>query len=176
MKLLAGYLIGFMCCLPGVTFADDYIDNLSPQKEKFLELNISLPPYPQDDNLQAVPIFARDTGFEYFVDLKSLSVDSDGVTRYTMVVKSPSGASNVFYEGVRCDAGEYKTYAYGSTARTFQPLRKSEWQPILGSDTRHYQYDLAKNFLCNPAGGSYKKDAVINRFQNFQDQNTDLLQ
>ena len=176
MRFLIMCLIGGVCCQTGSVFADDYIDRLAPKKEKFIELNISLPPYPQESALQTVPIDNRNAGFQYSVDVNSLSVGSDGVTRYTMVVKSPSGSSNVFYEGVRCDTAEYKTYAYGTTAGTFLPLRNASWKPIVSGDNRHYQQDLAKNFLCNPSGGPYKRAIVINRFQNFQDESTDLLQ
>ena len=41
----------------------------------------------------------------------SLTVGTDGVVRYTVVVTSPAGARNVNYEGIRCDTYEWRLYA-----------------------------------------------------------------
>jgi hypothetical protein len=41
----------------------------------------------------------------------SLSVGADGVVRYVVVARSPTGALNVAFEGLRCKTGEMKTYA-----------------------------------------------------------------
>jgi hypothetical protein len=35
------------------------------------------------------------------------------VVRYTVVVKSPAGAETVSFEGMRCESGERKLYAFG---------------------------------------------------------------
>ena len=43
----------------------------------------------------------REEGLD-FVDRASVSHGKDGVMRYTVVVRSASGASSVFHEGLRC--------------------------------------------------------------------------
>ena len=52
-------------------------------------------------------------GQSLFVDEASVHYGSDDVIRYTMVIVSPSGARNVTFEGMRCETGERRLYAFG---------------------------------------------------------------
>ena len=70
----------------------------------------TLPPLPQQTDLLAFDV-SGNTPLTFAVDSKSLSVGDDGVVRFTVVAKSPSGASNVNYEGIRCDTYEWRQYA-----------------------------------------------------------------
>ncbi|WP_144112174.1 CNP1-like family protein [Paraburkholderia sp. BCC1886] len=70
----------------------------------------TLPPLPQDANLLPFDV-SGNTPLHFAIDRNSLSVGSDGVVRYTVVVTSPSGARNVNYEGIRCDTYEWRLYA-----------------------------------------------------------------
>jgi CNP1-like family len=70
----------------------------------------TLPPLPQESNLLPFDV-SGNTPLQFAVDRTSLSVGSDGVVRYTVVVTSPSGARNVNYEGIRCDTYEWRLYA-----------------------------------------------------------------
>src|SRR3982074_2310115 len=71
------------------------------------------------DTLPPLPIYATRvkvagpgiTPLSFFIDKNSLSVGTDGVIRYTVVVKSPAGARNVNYEGIRCDNYNWRLYA-----------------------------------------------------------------
>jgi len=69
-----------------------------------------LPPLPQQGNLLPFDV-SQNTPLQFFLDSKSVSVGSDGVVRYTVVIRSPSGARNVNYEGIRCDTYEWRLYA-----------------------------------------------------------------
>jgi hypothetical protein len=69
-----------------------------------------LPPLPQQGNLLPFDV-SQNTPLQFFLDSKSVSVGSDGVVRYTVVITSPSGARNVNYEGIRCDTYEWRLYA-----------------------------------------------------------------
>jgi hypothetical protein len=72
----------------------------------------------------------RTSPFRHYIDTKSLSVDAQQIVRYTVVVKSSSGGSNVAYEGMRCTPnGSFRTYAYGSGGR-FQPGGVADWRAV----------------------------------------------
>lgn len=42
---------------------------------------------------------------------ETLTVGADGVVRYVLVARSASGVSNTLYQGLRCDVGQFRTYA-----------------------------------------------------------------
>lgn len=84
---------------------------LLDEKSNWVENKVdALPPLPQDANLLPFEV-SGNTPLHFAVDRNSLSVGSDGVVRYTVVVTSPSGARNVNYEGIRCDTYEWRQYA-----------------------------------------------------------------
>jgi len=70
----------------------------------------TLPPLPQASNLLPFEV-SGNTPLQFSIDRNSLTVGTDGVVRYTVVVTSPSGARNVNYEGIRCDTYEWRQYA-----------------------------------------------------------------
>lgn len=70
----------------------------------------TLPPLPQESSLLPFEV-SGNTPLQFAIDRNSLSVGTDGVVRYTVVVTSPSGARNVNYEGIRCDTYEWRLYA-----------------------------------------------------------------
>ena len=61
----------------------------------------TLPEYPKPENYLQLQVSAT-TSFDFFVDAKSVSVGSDGVVRYSLIAKSPGGALNTSFEGIRC--------------------------------------------------------------------------
>ena len=90
---------------------DSAFTYLLDRKSNWAENKVdSLPSLPQQANLLPFDV-SGNTPLTFAVDSKSLSVGSDGVVRYTVVVKSPSGAYNVNYEGIRCDTYEWRQYA-----------------------------------------------------------------
>ena len=123
MKLL--YLL-LLVVFPG--WAADIEEEFEVDK-RWAELRTELPPFPEDENLIA---FNTGSGVEnrFFIDSKSVSLGKDGVIRYTMLVQSPSGARNVSYEGIHCEAREKKLYALGHADRTWAKPRVSQWERI----------------------------------------------
>ncbi|MDR2678814.1 MAG: CNP1-like family protein, partial [Zoogloeaceae bacterium] len=76
--------------LGGLGDEEDY----DTEKPEWKENEVALPPYPQDGDLISLYVSATAQN-RFFVDLANLSVGSDGVVRYTLVVISPSGVRNV---------------------------------------------------------------------------------
>jgi hypothetical protein len=92
------------------------------------ELVADLPPYPSDTTLIPLEIDVV-TPHRYFVDAKSVSTGKDGVVRYTLVVKTAGGATNISFEGIRCDSAEQKYYAIGRPAdRSWARARDPQWR------------------------------------------------
>ena len=85
---------------------------------------------------------------QYFVDKTSIKVGEDGVIRFSLVIKSSAGASNVSYEGIRCATSERKLYALGRDDKTWTQPRASEWQKLDFVRQFYAQRELSKNIFC----------------------------
>ncbi|MEJ2343847.1 MAG: CNP1-like family protein [Gammaproteobacteria bacterium] len=117
-------------------------------QSKWHEQAVKLPPYPAKTGL--VPLQVDDSPFKYFIDPRALTVGAkDRVVRYTVVIVSSSGVRNVRYEGLRCDAHEYKTYAFGVNDGPFQRNTAAQWQEIHGIGTDRYRADMLNQYACN---------------------------
>jgi len=68
------------------------------------------------------------TDFRYFVDWGSVSAGEDRIVRYVLVARSPSGAENITFEGIRCPK-EYRVYAVGRADGSWGG-GPGEWRPI----------------------------------------------
>lgn len=108
-----------------------------------------LPPYPKGGNL--APFYVGPSAFSFFVDPASVTVGQDGVVRYTLIARSASGATNVSYEGIRCDRYEGRVYAFGRSDGGWSQATYSQWTPIdrLASSP---QTSLADDFFCSQRG------------------------
>jgi len=138
----------------------------SPEGE-WKELAASLPAYPDDRDLIPVPMQPADT-LKVFLDKKSLSRIDDYVGRYTVVVMSPSGARNVYFEGIRCETKEYKTYALGADG-AFQPFKPSAWQAIPYFERNAFRFMLYKHYICDDGTSSARipSDVVRSLQENY---------
>jgi hypothetical protein len=128
--------------------------------EQWQEQQHKLPAYPKDDDLVEVAIDAAGAPFEFFIDRENLSVGLDEVIRYTLVIRSFSGASNVFHEGLRCDTLDYKTYAFGASDGKFIEASSPTWQHIGRDGTNRYRRHLAKYYMCS-LKLPYPKDRIL---------------
>ncbi|SIT44439.1 conserved hypothetical protein [Paraburkholderia ribeironis] len=90
---------------------DSAFTYLLDRKSNWVENTVdTLPPLPQDSTLLPFEV-SGNTPLQFAIDRNSLTVGTDGVVRYTVVVTSPSGARNINYEGIRCDTYEWRLYA-----------------------------------------------------------------
>ncbi|MCP3869564.1 MAG: hypothetical protein GY703_15995 [Gammaproteobacteria bacterium] len=135
----------------------DHVPNHIKEYE-WEEGEADLPNYPQEENLLPVQLGYSGSKFSYFVDSESLQVGEDGVVRYTLVIRSKSGASNVMSEGIQCSTRTYKTYAYGGSKGKFSTPRNPKWRPIRATGSRRYRYDLWSFYFCTPDGGLRAQD------------------
>ncbi len=68
-------------------------------EELWKEQQEPLPIFPRAQDLIPVRADAGAEGYNYFIDVNSVSLAADEVLRYTIVIQSPDGASNIIYEG-----------------------------------------------------------------------------
>ena len=121
-----------------------------PDRIEWEEGAVDLPAYPDDDDLVQLRVDNPRTSIEVFIDLASVTVGDDGVTRYTAVVTSPRGARNIIFEGLRCSDGTYRTYAFGDGRGAFGPLQQGEWRTVRGESGAYaYRRVLGQGVLCD---------------------------
>ena len=155
--------------VPALAVADWGDSQVQYEEQKaWTEQEAKLPAYPKDADL--LPFFvSAATDNRFFIDAKSIAVGKDGVVRYTLVVKSASGAVNVSFEGMRCATGQVKAYAFGRGDGTWFAARHPDWRTIVYKDRNRQHHVLFDDFFC-PGGiavGS-PKEAVeaLRRGQN----------
>ena len=86
----------------------------------------------------------------YGVDPATIQISlTDSVVRYVMVARSPSGASNVMYEGIRCSTAEFKTYARYLPEGRWQMLDNSPWRSLYDNMPSKHPLRFAKSGACD---------------------------
>ncbi|PLZ01711.1 hypothetical protein CY652_14660 [Burkholderia sp. WAC0059] len=121
---------------------------------------VSLPPLPSGNALLAFDV-SNTTPLTFAVDPNSLSVGSDGVVRYTVVVTSPSGARNVNYEGIHCATYEWRLYATMNASHDgWDQTVANDWAGIEGG-SNGYQASLYQDYFCSDKMPATTKPATI---------------
>jgi len=147
MKAVKWFFSLALTSLSAHSLADGF-DNEYEEKP-WAEIEVQLPAFPEQINLIPFQVGAMaDT--KYLIDGNSLSVGSDGVLRYSLVVISSEGAQNITYEGLRCATAERRFYAYGRSDKTWSKARSNQWVKIQGSTNNHH-IELYSNYFC-PVG------------------------
>ena len=133
----------------------DFEYDFDEDKKPWQEVESRLPPYPRAEHLMPFEVSAA-TRNRHFLDGASLSVGEDGVVRYTVVVRTPGGAENVSFEGMRCDNGERKLYAFGRSdgkgGGEWSRNRHARWEPIQARQATSYHRELFYHYLCTVEG------------------------
>ncbi|CAD6558916.1 hypothetical protein LMG28140_06508 [Paraburkholderia metrosideri] len=108
----------------------------------------TLPPLPKESNLLPFEV-SGNTPLQFAIDQTSVSVGSDGVVRYVVVVTSPSGARNVNYEGIRCDTYEARQYAgLNADHDGWDTTVANEFRRIENGTLNAYQASLYQDYMC----------------------------
>lgn len=150
-------LLIILSALPLLAHAEwGEFDHDFEQDKPWIEVAAQLPAYPKAENLLPITVSSA-TRNRHFADAASISVGTDKVVRYTVVIEAAGGAKNVSFEGLRCDSGEYRLYAYGHPDGTWSKARNAGWEPIKFRSLLSYQKALYEDYLC--PGGIPVKDA-----------------
>jgi hypothetical protein len=119
-----------------------------PEKSQWLEDKIQVPERIDMNDLEEFQVAANESRFRYYVERKSILHDKDGAVRFTLVIRSNSGATNSSYEGFRCRERLYKVYAYGGEG-FLTPVTGTDWEAIPKDESTDYRATLYDDLLCN---------------------------
>jgi hypothetical protein len=135
------------------------------EKKSWQELQAQIPPYPNLDKL--LPFEGGGASpHHFYVDPASISIGEDGVVRYTLVVRTAGGATNVSFEGIRCETRERKTYAIGhSRNHTWARPREPKWRPIEFHDLNQQYGVLYQDFFCQAKQPRRSVDEIVTRLK-----------
>ena len=111
------------------------------------EIQGQIPAYPADQNLIPLNVSAV-TPHRFFVDAASVSAGSDGVVRYTLVIRTAGGSTNISFEGIRCESREQKYYAIGRSDKNWVRARNPQWRPITYREVNAQHLTLYNEFMC----------------------------
>lgn len=116
-------------------------------KKPWKEIESMMPPYPRPEHL--VPFEGGGASqHRYFIDARSLSVGEDGVVRYTLLIRTAGGATNVSFEGMRCETREQKYYALGRADGSWVRARNPQWRRVNRQSINRYHDVLYADVLC----------------------------
>jgi hypothetical protein len=142
--------------------------------KSWAELQAQLPAYPKAGNLLPFDAGPASNNLHY-IDAPSIVVGEDFIVRYTRVIKSPEGAMNISYEGMRCatdgvrenarmkililkfQVTEKRLYAIGRDDRTWVRARVSKWEEVEDISQHYAQRALSRYFFC-PANGIVRNE------------------
>lgn len=125
-------------------FEEDY------ETKQWQEIEVKLPPAPSDAGLQSFYVSAS-TDNKFFIDLATLSIGSDGVVRYVLVINTPGGGRNVTFEGMRCETRENRIYASGRLDGTWSKSRNNDWSRVRDVYANRHHAALFLEYFC-PSG------------------------
>ena len=155
--LATAFALASLPCMAWSLFGSDDSD---PKEKPTAEFDWQLPPATVNENL--LPFYvSKSTRLTFAIDTTSLSVDTDGVIRYTIIGTSESGAKNISYEGIRCATSEKRLYALGHADGTWARARESEWQPIAVKASNLQHAELAQNYFCRDGQVAGKAPQIL---------------
>ena len=140
--------------------------------EEWKESAVTLPRWPEQDDLLEVSVDRADFPFRVYIDPESLSIGDEGVVRYALVIISSSGAWNATFEGMQCGEGEYRRYAYGS-GRQWQQVSGSPWRRIMDGGMDGYRYTLYRDYMCDNAGSNPQVHEILRSIRYNRDSSLD---
>jgi hypothetical protein len=130
----------------------------SPQ---WREARTMLPAAPRTETLLRIEAPRGQGGYEYFIDPDSLSLGTDGVMRYTVVARSPSGASTAFHEGMRCHDDTVRTFGYTGSDGIMRPIAGDQWRVFASRGSRGYQDYLRNVIMCDKNGHAWAPEKAV---------------
>lgn len=112
------------------------------------ETAVQLPAPPAMDKLLKYDV-GPTARMEFAVDPRSVSVSDGVIVRFTSVIRSPAGATNILHEGIRCDTLEKKVYATGRPDGSWATATNAAWSPVGMAGTNRYHAALAADYFCD---------------------------
>lgn len=115
-------------------------------ENEWKELGVSPPAFPKAETLIRFP--TSWTTSEVYVDGATLAVGDDKVVRFVLVIKASGGAENISFEGMRCESGQRRVYAFGRRDGTWSPARVSEWRAVEDARINRHHFEFWRDVFC----------------------------
>lgn len=151
MKRLAAFVVAVIAAGAAAQSPLQPKDNPGFEEEApWQELTEVEPPaFPRQENLREYYVGPTTTN-NYFIDGSTLSVGSDGIVRYVLVVRTSGGATNVSFEGINCGELTWKHYATGRSDGTWVKSRAAriDWRPIENKPVNRHHASLSRDYFC----------------------------
>lgn len=132
------------------------------------EDEVTMPAPPQEKSLRKFFVTAASPN-TFLIDESSLDVGTDGVVRFVMVVRTPGGAENVTFEGIRCNTAESRLYAHGRPDGEWVPARKSEWALLRANSYNMPRAVLAETYFCDGPAPPRSREVAVRSLRYGQD-------
>lgn len=142
-------------------FEEDFDDLDKPWQE----IAIQLPAPPKMENLVEFDVGEKSI-MTFAVDINSIAVGDDGVVRYTLVSRSPSGAESISYEGIRCETRERKLYAFGRKDGSWSRSRRDQWEVFTGTVANRQHAALSRGYFCSSKAVEGDAKDIVRRLRD----------
>ena len=137
-------VVVFFCGSAIADVEDDYI------RKSWQEGEVAFPAPPREATLHEFYV-SEVAENRFFVDTATLSIGTDGVVRYVLVVLTPAGARNVSFEGMRCETRQWRIYASGRSEGSWSRARSENWSPVREAALNRHRAVLFLDYFC-PGG------------------------
>ncbi len=123
-----------------------------------------LPAAPTKENL--LPFYVSPSAtMNFAIDAPSVSVTSDGIVRFTLVITSTEGARNVSHEGIRCKTAERKLYATGTADGSWSASRNDAWSQIRDVGANRQYAALFGDYFCELGSVAGNATTIVKRIR-----------
>lgn len=117
------------------------------EEDEWKEMGTKPPLYPVSAALVRFP--TSWSTHEVLIDTATLNIAADAIVRYTLVIKTSGGAENVSYEGLRCETGQRRVYAFGRRDGTWVVARNSDWRPVVDTRANRHYFEFWRDLFCD---------------------------
>ena len=149
-RKITGYVLSVSIASTLIACAGDPLESgVDPFAPMVFKEGVTTMPLNPPNRATLIPFYvSQQTIFKFAVDTDSILIGADGVTRYIVVLSSPSGSIQAQYEGIRCDSFQWRLYGtLENGAWRENPL--STWRTIQSNVPNRYQAALAQGAFCN---------------------------
>lgn len=148
IRFLFPVVAGLLLSLPATAQWEGWDYDFDQEKKPWAEIQSKIPAYPKQPTLiefEAGPASPH----RFFIDAESISVGSDGVVRYTLMIRTSGGAINVTFEGIHCAMRAQKYYAIGRSDGSWSRARDPQWRRIEYKEINRYHEVLYTDVFCH---------------------------
>lgn len=132
--------------------AVSFAQTLAPLDPDWRENEVPPPPPLRTERL--IPVEIPRSTLSFGVDPASISVGQDGIVRYVVVARSPSGVINANYEGIHCQLANVKVYARHNPDSGWVKARDPQWVPLHGTPNSRHSLVIARTGACMGQGAN----------------------